>query len=243
MHISGRRVRALASMLAVVAGCAIAAPAAASASQNVDKIGIGRIRITPFFTLRQIGFAADRFEGNPADPVRVTATEEAEGRTVTIRDVSTAAGGFVALTPCEKTEAQTAVCPTPEAEGITVSLISVDGAAEGNQSITIDTPTLLAAAQTGSGNDTISVPHARAGPQIDAAIIDGGAGDDTLTGSPGLDEIYGEQGTDTIFAFNEPAASDIVYCGTRAIERPVDIAHVDSLDTVNGECARVVRGP
>jgi Ca2+-binding RTX toxin-like protein len=238
---TGRHVRALA--LAVAAACALAAPAAASASQNVDRIGISTFRPNPFVTVAQIGFGASRFEGNPADPVRVTATEEAEGRTVTIRDVSSAAGGFTALAPCEKTEAQTAVCPTHDAEGHTVTLLTVDGAQEGDQSITIDAPTLLAAAQTGSGNDTISVPHSRAGFQSNAAFIDGGAGNDTLTGSPGEDEIYGEQGTDTIFAFNEPAAHDIVHCGTRAIESPVDIAHVDALDEVLGECARVIRGP
>src|SRR5690242_15331454 len=97
--------RALA--LAVAAACALAAPAAASASQNVDRVGISTFRPIPFVTVAQIGFGASRFEGNPVDPVRVTATEEAEGRTVTIRDVSSAAGGFVAVAPCEKTESQT----------------------------------------------------------------------------------------------------------------------------------------
>jgi Ca2+-binding RTX toxin-like protein len=240
MNFSPCRMRTLALTFAVFA---VAAPAAADASQNVDRIGLSTFRPNFITTVAQIGFGASRFEGNPADPVRVTATEEAEGRTVTIRDVSSAAGGFIAVAPCEKTEAQTAVCPTQDAAGHTVTLLTVSGAVEGDQSIVIDAPTMLAAAGTGSGNDTISVPNARAGFQPFAALIDGGPGNDTLTGSPGQDEISGEQGTDTIFAFNEPAAHDNVNCGTRAIESPIDIAHVDALDTVNGECARVIRGP
>lgn len=244
MNASSRQFRTLALTLAAAAGFAVAAPAMASASENDDRVGISTIRPIPFVTIAQIGFGAERFEGNPADPVSVTATEEAEGRNVTIRDVSRAAGGLVVRAPCEKTEAQTAVCPMQDAEGHAVTLVAVGGSWGGNQSITIDTPTLLAFAQTGSGNDTISVPHARAEiVKSLAAIIQGGAGDDTLTGSPGPDEIYGEQGTDTLFAFNEPAAADNVHCGTRAFESPVDIAHVDSLDTVTGECARVIRGP
>jgi hypothetical protein len=237
-----RHTRAIALAIAVVTGCVIAAPAVAVATQNVDIVELNTI--SPFVNTKEIRFGAARFEGNPADPVRVTAIEEAEARSVTIRDVTTAAGGFTALSPCEKTEAQTAVCPMQDTEGHAVSLIEVEGSVEGNQSLLVDTPTLLALAISGSGNDTISIPHARVDRfQPFAGILDAGPGDDTQTGGVGRDEFIGSQGTDTIFAFNEPAKEDRVQCGTRAFERPVDIPHVDSLDTVEGECARIVRGP
>jgi hypothetical protein len=235
-HSMSRHTRAIALAIAVVTGCAIAAPAAALASENIDIVNLNTISL--FVNTKKIAFSAVRFEGNPADPVRVTATEEAEGRSVTIRDVTTAAGGFVALAPCEKTEAQTAVCPMQDAEGHAVSLVEVRGAVEGNQAVTIDTPTLLALAQTGSGSDTLSIPHATPDRfQPFAGIIDPGPGNDTETGGVGKDEFIGSQGTDTIFAFNEPAKEDRVQCDARA-----DTAHVDSLDRVEGEC-RIIRGP
>jgi hypothetical protein len=231
----------LALAVAVAAGSAIAAPAAV-ASQNVDTVELNNI--SQFVNTKEILFSAVRFVGNPTDPVSVTATEEAEGRSVTIRDVSNAAGGFTAAAPCEKTEAQTAVCPMEDRAGHAVSLIKVLGAVEGSQSVSVDTPTLLASVTTGSGDDTLSIAHARVDRfQSVAGFMDAGAGNDTLTGGVGRDEFLAEQGTDTIFAFNEPAKEDAVHCGTRAFESPVDIAHVDSLDTVTGECARIVRGP
>ena len=78
-----------------------------------------------------------------------------------------------------------------------------DNATAGDQTVPADgsvTVTILG----GGGNDTINASAAT----VAAAVIDGGDGDDILTGSPKNDTITGGAGNDRITGFKNSSAAD-----------------------------------
>jgi RTX calcium-binding nonapeptide repeat (4 copies) len=230
-----RAVTALVLAAAATTATALAGPATAFAADNVDAVQIQGIG---FFTSnQQIVFSAVRFTGNPDDPVKLTATESADASSVTITALDNAAGGFTAKAPCIKTDATTAVCPTRDLVNRPVTLMQA-GSSVGDNSITVDTPTLDVLVQVGNGNDSVSVPRSR------SSKISGQGGNDTLRGGTGVDSFSADGGRDTIFAFDSPAQQDSVGCGIAAVEPAIDVVHVDALDTLrNGNCGAVILGP
>lgn len=78
-----------------------------------------------------------------------------------------------------------------------------------------------------NGNDTIDA----LGGQDE---VRGGNGDDIITGGTGTDTLYGEVGNDEIFA--EDGEADVIFCGPST----ADVAHADSIDTVNADCETVL---
>jgi hemolysin type calcium-binding protein len=230
-----RAVTALVLAAAATAATAIAGPATALAADNVDAVQVQGIG---FFTSnQQIVFSAVRFSGNPDDPVKLTATESADAGSVTITALDSAAGGFTAKAPCLKTDATTAVCPTHDLMNRPVTLLQASSSV-GDNSIAVDAPTLDVLVNVGNGNDNVSVPRSR------SSKISGQGGNDTLRGGTGVDSFTADGGRDTILAFDEPAQRDTIECGIAAIERPVDVVHVDALDTLrNTNCGSVILGP
>jgi Tol biopolymer transport system component len=90
---------------------------------------------------------------------------------------------------------------------------------------------------TGTGNsDTLD-------GGADADVLRGGFGGDRLTGGPGTDVFFGEGGNDVVHARDE--TRDVVSCGTNASRTTApfeaDIAYVDRVDSVSGDCEFVYR--
>ena len=81
------------------------------------------------------------------------------------------------------------------------------------------------------------------GPGSD--VLRAGAGPDLLVGGPGRDTLQGEGGRDLIEA--RDGEVDTVSCGTNAGKstgREADVAYVDTIDKVSGDCEYVYRpGP
>jgi hypothetical protein len=226
----------LIALMTTFAAGAIAAPAAAYAADNKNHVDM---QSTGYFTPnnKRIDFRTIRYAYNPVDPVDVTIVEAADGLSVTITAISNVAGGFTASAPCYKASTYVAVCPTSYAPSFTVTHVSSSGSI-GDDAFSIDTPSLKASAQAGAGDDVISIPRSVTG------TLNGGPGDDTLTGGTGTDWITADQGYDTIYVYDDPAATDNVSCGSSSVESPSDEVIVDSADTMlNTNCLSVTQGP
>ena len=87
----------------------------------------------------------------------------------------------------------------------------------------------------GPGNDEVS-------GTLGADAVSGGDGDDLVDDGPhfdaAADEISGGAGDDAMDAFNDPARTDVVVCGSGN-----DTAYTDGTDVVSDDCEKIVPGP
>jgi hypothetical protein len=228
-----------ASLVTLVNATALAAVVAPATAHAADNKNIVDMQPTSYFTPnnKRISFRTIRYVYNPDDPVDLTVTEAADGLSVTITAISTAAGGFTASAPCSKTSTYVAVCPTSYAPSFVVTDIYTSGTL-GADTVTVTAPSLKVSVSLGAGDDVGSIPESVTGS------ISGGPGDDTLTGGTGTDYITADAGTDTIYVYDSPAAVDHVSCGLAAVESPADTVIVDSSDVIqNTNCLSVNPGP
>jgi Tol biopolymer transport system component len=98
--------------------------------------------------------------------------------------------------------------------------------------------------EAGPGKDILvgsfSSDRLAGGPGPD--VLRGGPSGDVLIGGPGPDRIDGQGGRDVVYA--RDGEHDVVSCGTnagRAIGPEADLAYVDRLDSVSGDCEYVFR--
>jgi hypothetical protein len=217
-----RRLAAASAALACCALSTVAAPGVAQAATKFDGVQMNQIA---FVHISWIAFDAI------AGPTHLTVTEAADGGSVTLTDTTvTTADQFGATAPCVKTSVTTAVCPTTF-NGSPVIFVRATG--EGDSDFTFDVPTLAVNSLLGSGTDTVRIVHNTLTPApLASNTVSLGAGDDTFIGGPGPEEVYPEQGTDTVNVFNSPAAADSVHCSIPAVEGPIDTVIVDASDTV-----------
>ena len=96
--------------------------------------------------------------------------------------------------------------------GTTASTLAPEPASSATRSRTID---------GGPGDDVLRMPDGAGGE------IDGGEGDDRITGGRGRDEIYGENGDDVIDVRDD--AGDTVDCGPG-----LDRVRADRRDVLRG---------
>jgi hypothetical protein len=227
--------RHLVGALAALACCAlstVAAPGIAHAETKFDGVQMNQ---NAFLHLSWIRFDASD------NPVQLTVTEAADGASVTLTDTTlTAAGQFEVTAPCAQTSITTAVCPTTF-NGLPVGYVWAIGGGD-NNNFTFDVPTLAVQGSFGSGTDTVRIVHNALTPRMFAVNgVSLGDGNDTFIGGPGPEEVYPDQGTDTVNVFNNPAAADIVHCSIPAVEGPIDTVIVDAADTVTNNTNCMVR--
>jgi Ca2+-binding RTX toxin-like protein len=147
-----------------------------------------------------------RYDASPGETNIVTV--DLAAATYTIKDTGPGVN-LTVMAPCTPVPGSTnsATCPEPDVAVTGVDHLSVTG---------------------GDMNDTITVnatPH-------DGTRIDGGAGDDTIVGSPGPDKITGGPGNDTIDP-NDVSNVDMTVCDTDPFV--TDTSVINCPDLVDGE--------
>lgn len=165
---------------------------------------------------------------NPVTPYDIAATES--GQSVVLDVQTSAPGGVIAVSPCTKSGDATVTCPLRYAPNNFVTGVEFM-ASRGDNVVSADLPSLHVRALMGGGNDTISVDAST------TSYVSGGDGNDTLLGGTGQDQFDAGRGVD--FIDIEGGSSDVAYCGSSAIESPVDVVDADATDSVGGNCQSV----
>jgi hypothetical protein len=178
---------------------------------------------------KRVRCMATDYISNPITPYDIVATESANGQSVVLDIQTSAPGGIIATAPCTK-NGTTVTCPLNYAPNNFVTGVEFI-ASRGDNAVTADLPSLHVRAIMGGGNDEIVVAAST------TSYVSGGAGNDTLIGGIGQDQMDAGKGADFIDV--DDGTADTVYCGSAAIESPVDVVDADATDSVSGNCQSV----